>query len=430
MSETTFLSHLRTHFEKIPATDPFRSVREKGWQRLSEIQLPNRSHEAFRYVTLREFYLESFAFADAAEVSKESFQEAILPECRHSHIVFVDGVFSSELSDLSALPEQVICLPLNLAMKTHGSFLQNHLARSLKEENDPFALVNLALHTQGVFLYVPPKLEIESPLQILSVQTGGTPKAHFPRVHLVVGSHSRLRAFATAHTVGPDAPHLCVPALEIFLDEAASLDYVECFDAQPAWHLESLRAALKRNACLSAMNVTCGGHVLRHSYRVFLKGENSEVNLSGLWMLNGKSTAHTHAIVEHEAPHTRSMQRFKGVLSGTSQSSFEGKIFVRPEAQKTEAYQINNNLILSQGAQAHAKPNLEIFADDVKASHGATVAQLDPEQLFYMQTRGLSPEMARHLLIGGFCRELIEKIPCDSLVKKMGRIVDTFLGEN
>ena len=392
MSETAFLSHLRTHFEKIPATDPFRGVREKGWQRLAELQLPTRSNEAFRYVTLREFYLESFAFSDAALVDRTDFQEAVLPECLHSHVVFVDGIFSPELSDLSALPEQVICLPLDLALKTHGSFLQSHLARSLKEENDPFALVNLALHTQGVFLYVPPKLEIAAPLQFLSIQTGGAPRAQSPRIHLVVGAHSRLRSFATSYAVGSESAHLRVPALEIFLDEGASLDHVQCLGGKPAWHLESLRAALKRNARLSALHVTFGGQVVRHSYRVFLKGENSEVNLSGLWMLSGKRTAHTHAIVEHEAPHTRSMQHFKGVLSGTSQSSFEGKILVRPEAQKTEAYQINNNLILSQGAQAHAKPNLEIFADDVKASHGATVSQLDPEQLFYMQTRGISVE--------------------------------------
>lgn len=170
-----------------------------------------------------------------------------------------------------------------------------------------------------------------------------------------------------------------------------------------------------------------GGKAVRQSYCIQLKGENSEVNLSGLWMLDGNRTAHTHAIVDHEAPRTRSMQRFKGVLNDHSQSSFEGKILVRAEAQKTEAYQLNNNLILSQGSIANSKPNLEVFADDVKASHGATVSQLEEEQLFYLSTRGIDPILARRLLIGGFCREMIDKISYDSLLKKWNQKIEAFV---
>src|SRR5262249_47004993 len=128
--------------------------------------------------------------------------------------------------------------------------------------------------------------------------------------------------------------------------------------------------------------------------------------------------AHTHAIVEHQAPHTTSMQRFKGVLNGHSQSSFEGKILVHPEAQKTQAYQLNNNLLLSRGAIAQSKPNLEVFADDVKASHGATFSQLERDKLFYLNTRGIDFNLARRLLIWGFCREMIEGIPYHSLLRK------------
>ncbi len=427
MSEQTFLSHLRAHFEKIPPQDPLRGVREKSWEKLAGMQLPTRSHEAFGYVTLRECYLSTFQFPAQSQIDKASLEKFLLPESLHSHLVFVDGIFSAELSDLSALPEQILLLTLQDALKTHGSFLQSHLARSIKEESDPFAMANLALHGQGVFLYLPPKLESAAPLQCLSVHTGKEACALFPRLHLVLGAQSTLRMISTSHAFDGDVPHLVVPLMEAFLEEGATLDHVNWIEGNPAWHLESLRASLKRNARLNAFHMTFGGKVVRHSYRVFLKGENSEVNLSGLWMLGENRTAHTHAIVEHEAPHTRSMQQFKGVLTGFSQSSFEGKILVRPEAQKTEAYQLNNNLILSQGAQANSKPNLEVFADDVKASHGATVSQLDTEQLFYLQTRGIAPAAARRLLIGGFCREMIEKIGCDSLVEKIEAIVDTFV---
>jgi Fe-S cluster assembly protein SufD len=137
-----------------------------------------------------------------------------------------------------------------------------------------------------------------------------------------------------------------------------------------------------------------------------------------LWDLQGGSQAHTHVFVEHAAPHARSLQKFKGVLKETSQSSFEGKIFVRPEAQKTEAYQLNHNLLLSEGAVAYAKPNLEIFADDVKASHGATFAQVDDEQLFYLKSRGISTDVASQLLIRGFMQEMIDQIPHDFIRKE------------
>lgn len=406
MSEQTFLTHLESHFEEGP-------FRKEGWQKLAACGLPLKSHEAFRYVHLRELYTSTFRKNQSEAVD---FSEAILPECKHSHIVFVNGHFSPQHSDLTALPSQTVVLPLDQAMQAHGSFLKGHLTRSIKEENDPFALANLALHRTGAFVYVPPKLEVAVPLQCLSIATGDEPTLIAPRLHLVLGAHSSLRCILT--TEG-QASHFNIPTEEISLEEGASLDLLQLVDAEPYWHFETLRASLKKNARLNTLAVTFGGRAMRHSYRVQLKGEGSEASLNGLWMLKGNRSSHTHALVEHEAPHTRSMQRFKGTLNDHSQSSFEGKILVRPEAQKTEAYQLNNNLILSQGAVANSKPNLEIFADDVKASHGATFAQINQEQLFYLQTRGIEPDLARCLLIQGFCREMITGIPYDSLLKKI-----------
>lgn len=427
MSEQSFLSHLQGHFEKIPPTDALKSFREKSWQRFSEAGLPSKSHEAFRYVHLREFYLSSFDAPALKTIDKSLFSDAILPECAHSHIVFIDGAYSPELSDTSALSPQTVLLSLDEAICTHGSFLQSHLTRSLKEEKDPFAYLNLALHLKGAFVYLPPKLEMTAPLQCLHVATGELPQLTAPRLHLVLGAQSSLRCVVTAKELNVSAFHFHVPSTEISLDEGASLDLLTIVDRMPAWHMESVRAALKKHARLNSLSVTLGGKAVRQSYRVVLKGENSEANLNGLWMLNKNRTAHTHASIEHEAPHTRSMQRFKGVLNDISQSSFEGKILVRSEAQKTEAYQLNNNLILSQGAIANSKPNLEVFADDVKASHGATVSQLDAEQLFYLSTRGIDSNTARHLLISGFCREMIDAIPYDSLLKNMQGKVEAYL---
>lgn len=425
MPEKFFLTNLQHHFEKAKKAD----FRDKAWYLLSKMGLPSKSHEAFRYVTLREFYLSSFETSACELIGKFLFSESILPECEHSHIIFVNGHFSPELSDITALPPQTALLSLDKALRTHSSFLQSRLSRSLKEEKDPFALLNLALQSEGAFVYVPPKLETAVPLQCLHVLTGDVPQLISPRLHLVLGSNSSMRCILTTHQVSKDVSHCVLPTAEISLEDGANLDILNLIDTMPAWHFETLRAQLKKNAKLNSLSVHFGGKVVRQSYLVQLKGENSEVNLNGLWMLDGRRTAHTHAIVEHEAPHTRSMQRFKGVLGDTAKSSFEGKILVRPEAQKTEAYQINNNLILSQGAIANSKPNLEVFADDVKASHGATVSQLDDEQLFYLSARGIDLFSAKHLLIGGFCREMIDRIPYHSFLQKMKGNVKNFLNK-
>jgi Fe-S cluster assembly protein SufD len=165
---------------------------------------------------------------------------------------------------------------------------------------------------------------------------------------------------------------------------------------------------------------------VRNDYRVVIGGENAEASLNGVWMLGDRNESHMHVIVDHQAPHCRSMQLFKGVLNGNSHSSFEGKILVRQAAQKTEAFQLNNNLLLSDRAHADSKPNLEIFADDVKASHGATVGQLDKEQIFYMKTRGFHEADAKNLLVYGFCEEVIDMIPIPSVHQAMKKYAKSY----
>jgi Fe-S cluster assembly protein SufD len=425
MSEHPFLTHLYQHFQH-QKQDALHSFREKSWQRLFELGLPTKSHEAFRYVPLRELYQSSFRFSASIDIDKSNFSEAILPECQHSHLTFVDGRFVPHLSDLSALPLQTVILPLDVALRSHGSFLQHQISRSLKEENDPFALINLAMHPKGAFFYLPPKLKIESPIQLLHLFTSQESIVTAPRLYLTIGAHSQMRWIATAHHFQPYKSHFIVPSVEISLEEGSALDLLSIIDCpHTSWQMESVRVLVKKNARFDLLNFTWGAKAVRQSYRVHLKGENSEANLNGLWMLKTNRSAHTHVAIEHEAPLTRSMQLFKGVLKDASQSSFEGKILVHSEAQKTEAYQLNKNLILDQGAVANSKPNLEIFADDVKASHGATISQLDPEQLFYFKTRGIETHEARQLLVHGFCREMIMQIPYDSLQKKM--LQHTFL---
>lgn len=422
---TQVLTTLQEQFARASLEGPLSSVKKKAWEQFSSIGLPTKASDAFRYVPLREFPHSIFTFPDVSPLDKSAIASEIFPECIHSHLVFVDGRFSTALSDLSALPEQAVLLSLEEGMRTHAQFLQQGFARSLKEEEDPFALLNLALHPHGAFLYLPPNLCIETPIQCLYVTTSDWPQVIAPRLQIACGRGALARVIATAVATDHNASHLLIPYTEICLEEGASVELYNAANALPfAWHFETVRAYLKKEARLQTFALTRGAKSVRQSYRVQLNGENAEVQLKGLSLLSENRTAHSHVQVVHAAERTRSMQRFKSVLKDISQTSFEGKIAVRAEAQKTEAYQLSNNLILSTGAVANCKPNLEIFADDVKASHGATISQIDPSQLFYLMTRGIDEKTARELLVDGFCREMIEAIPYPFLVERLGKHIE------
>ncbi|MBS0615306.1 MAG: SufD family Fe-S cluster assembly protein [Verrucomicrobia bacterium] len=354
--------------------DPLSSLRRKAWDRFQEMGLPDSSDEAFKYVPMERLYEEDFA-----------------PERQDvSHFV-------------SSPDPRVIVLPITDALRTYGGFLQNRWSKILKTETDPFALLNLALHSQGVFIYVPPKTIIEEPLRCVFEGKG----TYFPRIEIFLAEGSSLSLITT-----PMSGQLVCPLIDASVEEGAQFYHYE-IDAHSQWHLGSLRAALKKDSRMTHIQVVKNAGISRRSIHVHLGGENAEVSLQGLCQLGGKSQAHTYATVEHARPHTRSMQKFKAALSDLSKSSFEGKIYVHPIAQKTEAYQRSSTLLLGEHALSYARPNLEIFADDVKASHGATVAQLNREQLFYLRSRGLNDTLAKQLLLDGFCREITSQIPYD-----------------
>ena len=377
---------------------------------------------------LRTLYDKALSLPSPQNLSA-SFEPYVLPECRAGLIVFVNGEFQPALSRTENLPKKAVILPMTEALKTYGAFIQNQWAREIKEEMDPFAILNAALHRAGVFLYLPPKTIVEQPIQILHIlDTQSKPLLMLPRLHLFAGAQSEIRLYAT-QAILSGAGYCYNGVVDFSIEEDSHVHYIQTAFEQPpgAWNLDAVRCQLKRNSTLTTVAATTGGPTVRYDYRVALTGENGEARLNGIWMLGEKNEAHTHVLVDHQAPHCRSFQLFKGALCDYSHSSFEGKILVRQEAQKTDAFQLNNNLLLSDRAAADSKPNLEIFADDVKASHGATMGQLDKEQLFYMKTRGFSDNQAKNLLVKGFCEEVIAKIELDSLRKRITTISENFV---
>ncbi len=399
-----FQSLLAQRFLGAPKQDALGKLKVKAWERFEELGLPSRNNEVFRYLKMRHLYALRPDF-NTSPLTACSIAPHIFPECSSDHLVFVNGVFTPSLSKI---PDGIVINTISGASNTYGTLISNGWTRSIKEELDPFVLVNLALQQDGAFIYIPPKFQAKAPIQILNFVTGEA-LGLMPRTQIFAGAHSKATfkmsyAFEGARNVWMNQ------VTDLSIEENANIRFLQHANDLPEdlWLFDALRATLKRDSRLQAVHFTKGCQSVRHDYRVNLTGENGDACLNGLWILDGKKEAHSHVLMNHQAPNCRSNQLFKGVLNGSSQSSFEGKIFVERIAQKTEAFQRNNNLILSDGAIANSKPNLEIFADDVKASHGATVGQLDQEQVFYMKTRGLNDSEADALLIRGFCEEVLE----------------------
>lgn len=390
---------------------------KRAWDRFREIGLPTTKSHAYGYVPVRKLATQEFVTPPETAVTPEHLAPFILPETKNSYLVFINGQFSPTLSCTDAIGKQLVIAPLSKAIKTYGTLLAHRWNEAIKEETDPFVLLNAALHQDGVFLYLPPGYHQETPIQLLHfihLKEGSFLIA--PKVSVFAGKGSEITLVSSLGTHSGNGFFYNVTT-EFSLDEGAKVDYVQESLSLPsqAWHFDATRAQLKRDAIFNAISMTKGSILTRRDYKISLIGENAEATLKGLSQLSEKREAHINVLMSHLAPHCRSFQLFKSIVNDVSRSSFEGKILVDSIAQKTEAFQRNCSLLLNDYAQVFSKPNLEIFADDVKASHGATVGQLDQEQVFYLLSRGFTKPEAEKLLISGFAGEILQVLPIASL---------------
>lgn len=372
--------------------DLLQTWRKRAWDRLQELGFPPKSKEDFKYVPLKHLVFPALA----------SFPEQSYKAADHQ-ILFVDGFFHS-----AQLTSSLVCTSLDEAMRTYGLFLQNRFARSLKDETDPFAVMNGALHGRGAFLYVPPDTHIDIPIEIHHRITSS--QMGLANLQIFLGKGASLKLMQTvSEEVSSTFSNI---RIDVALDEGASLFFGDRTKlSESSIFFQTFRSTLKKRSDLHFLSLNEGAKIFRSSLKVQLLEEESAAKMQGLWNLEQEKESHTHIIIEHLAPLCTSRQHFKGILKDKSRSSFEGKIFVAPVAQKTEAYQLNNNLLLSEHAIARTKPNLEIFADDVKASHGATISQLQEEELFYLRSRGISKETSDEMLTEGFVQEILQSAP-------------------
>lgn len=399
-------------------------LRTLAHQRLLEIGFPGIQKEAFGSFAFKNFHEQKFAVSSFPSVLDEEWiQSAVAPECQGRCLVFVNGRFRRELSLLEKMDGNISLLSLEEAMKTFGHFLQKRLTQQIKEETDPFALLNTVLHPEGFFIYVPPKMIVDAPFQILHLLT--REKGFItPRLHVCVGAGAHFKLYTSIQEL--DGSHNAVVGMiDIALeDRAECIHFATASTLAQSSSIEILRASVKKGGSLKTGRISQGDVKHLSDIEVSLLGEGSSFHVSALGVLSGNGIMESKIVAHHKAPHTVSMQKFKGVLRDYSRSSFEGKIIVDRIAQKTNAYQLSNYLLLGEFARALSKPNLEISADDVKASHGSTVAKLQDDLLFYLKSRGLNSSQAKTLLVEGFCGEIIASCFLESLRLKLAQSVE------
>ena len=392
-------------------------LRRRAIGRFAELGFPTMQQEAWRFTNVGPLARMSFRRAlGPAPVDRAALAPYLYAD-ELAVAVFVDGYFSPQLSRLEGLPDGVSVGSLASAIASGHPAVEAHLGRHAAFEEQAFVALNTAFFADGPFVHVPRGVVVERPLLLLFVGTGGAePTAAYPRTLLVAEEASQLTVIESYASAGAGEPTFTCPVTELVAGPAAVVDHYRVQQERTdGFHVALQQYRCERGAQLSSHSLSTGGGLVRNDVRAVLAGEGVDAILNGLYLVRGRQHVDNHMWVEHAAPHCSSHELYKGILEGRSRAVFNGLIHVHEGAQKTDAKQTNRNLLLSKEALVNTNPQLVIFADDVKCTHGSTVGQLDTEAVFYLRSRGIGEEAARSLLIYSFARDVTDRIRYEPL---------------
>ncbi len=398
----------------VAETEALRGLRARAAQRAEALGLPGARDEEWRFTDLTALGKLDFKPAAAqSPVTLADIQRFILQEAHSSRLVFIDGIYAPSLSALDGLPPGMFAT--SWAQAPAHPLLQAQLARQVDGQKGVFAALNTSLFRDAALLLIPQQTEIGAPVHLLFI-TRAHDAAHavHPRCLVIAEPGSRCTLIEEYAALG-EGVYFNNAVTEISVREAAQLRHIRLQrDSRAAFHIADASVSVARNAAYRASSVTLGARLSRYSPLITLD-EGAECVLDGLTLIAGRQLADTHSVIEHARPHAKSRQVHKCIVDEGAHAVFNGKVIVRKDAQLTDAAQESRTLLLSDKARVNVKPELQIFADDVKCTHGATVGQLEDEELFYLKSRGIEEAQARNLLTYAFAAELIEKIPVASL---------------
>jgi Fe-S cluster assembly protein SufD len=409
------------------------ALRREGYSEFGEAGFPTTHDEDWRFTNVAPIAQTRFALLhkDAAlNVEElEQFGATSFPCC----LVFVNGKYSAQLSRTPALPKGVKVGSLAEAIATGDEKVQEQLGRHLNFRRDAFAALNTAFIEDGAYVYVPRSTVVEQPIYALYVSTSSAePVMNHPRNLVIVEENSQATIVEDYVSLDEQAgaPAFSNTVTELVAGESAVVShYMIVRESEQTFNVSTLRIQQARSSNVATHSLLLGGALIRNNVHPVLAGEGAECLINGLFMANGRQHMDNYMLVEHASPHCDSRQFYNGILNGQSRGVFHGRIIVHKDAQKTDAKQTNRNLLLCDDAQIDTKPQLEIYADDVKCTHGATIGQVDETALFYLRSRGLSEVSAKHLLLQAFANECLDRMHTGPVRDHVERLVAHWLPE-
>jgi Fe-S cluster assembly protein SufD len=421
-----FLEKFR-HFES-GAKSSLLPFRKAGLALFAELGFPTLQNEDWRFTNVAP--LAKLPFAPMFETpvvngaETKALKEFAFTKLSGTRLVFVNGHYSAKLSTLEKLPAGVKVGSLAAALNSDAALVEKYLGRCTPAKDNAFAALNQAFFLDGAFVYVPKGVDVATPIQLVYIcsatKSGDTVQ---PRNLIVAEENSRVM-IVESYITTTEAAYFTNAVTEIFAGDHAFVEHLKVQDEAPAaFHLAAIHGEFGRASNVNIHSFALGAKLSRNSIRAKLAGEGLECILNGLYLTRGEQLADHHMIVEHAQPHCASHEYFNGILDDKSRGVFHGRILVQQIAQKTDAKQTNKNLLLSDDATADTKPQLEIYADDVKCTHGATIGQLNDESIYYLRSRGIGKDTARQMLIHAFAGEIIERIKCEPAREAMDKLV-------
>lgn len=401
--------------------------RSNAFERFKLLGIPTVKNEEWKYTSLRGLQETQFQPAYGANIFREDLKETLAGKIEAATLGFVNGEFAPEISTEQVLPDGVAFCTLQDAYNTHRSLVLAHLGAiaakgdgKLGAHNDaPFVELNTAFLGEGAFLYVPKNVKVEIPLQFLFVSKADHgPLAAHPRMLILLEEGAEASVLETY--IGLEGVYFNNVVTEIFVARNAHLEHTKIqAETESAFHIATIEARQEGDSVYTSTTVGFGGAIVRNDVNLWLNGEHTESWLNGVHVGKGHQVLDNHTRIDHAKPNCNSFEVYKSVLDDRAQGVFNGKIYVYEDAQKTDAKQTNKALLLSPTAQFDTKPQLEIFADDVKCTHGATIGQIREDAKFYLQSRGIPEKQAEGLLVYAFAAEVLEKIGVPSAVEAL-----------
>ncbi|MEJ2565731.1 MAG: Fe-S cluster assembly protein SufD [Gammaproteobacteria bacterium] len=416
--------HYAAEFERLAAglagsaAAWLRELRQEAMTRFCARGFPVPRDEDWKYTRTAAIEKRFFNCSAAGEIAvdMERIDNSLQVEAAAQRLVFINGRYFPALSRLDALPAGAAATSLHETLRRHPDELQGLLGSVADMDRHPFAALNTAFADDGVYLRLAPGTVVEQPLHVVFFATVAQEgRVSHPRVLVHADDNSHV-VLVERHIAFDDTIYFSNVLSEIRLGKNAAVDYYRLQEeSAKAFHISGVHVHQDRDSRFDAHTVTLGSALVRNDVDVRLAAPGAHCELNGLYLVNGRQHVDTHTRIDHLQPHGTSNEFYKGIVDGRGRSVFNGKVLVHPGAQKTDARQSNKNLLLSIDAEADTKPELEIYADDVKCSHGATVGQLDADAVFYLRSRGIPEAAARNLLTLAFAQEIIEQVKVPAL---------------